>query len=35
MIPYLVEEMLERGMLKPLTDEQKKSVFTVFAYDKQ
>ena len=35
MIPYLVEEMLEREMLKSLTDMQKKSVFTVFAYDKQ
>ena len=33
-VPYLIEEMLERGMLKPLTDEQKKSVFTIFAYDK-
>lgn len=31
-IPYLIEEMLERGMLKPLTDLQKKSVFTVIAY---
>ena len=31
-IPYLIEEMLDRGMLKPLTDLQKKSVFTVVAY---
>lgn len=32
MIPYLIEEMLERGMLKPLTDLQKKSVFTAVVY---
>ncbi len=33
LIPYIIEEMLERGMLKPLTDLQKKSVFTVIAYE--
>ena len=32
MIPYLIEEMLERGMLKPLTELQKKSVFTAVVY---
>ncbi|MCH5193780.1 MAG: sigma-70 family RNA polymerase sigma factor [Oscillospiraceae bacterium] len=32
MIPYIIEEMLERGMLKPLTDLQKKSVFTAVVY---
>ena len=32
MIPRLVELMLERGMLKPLTDAQKKVVFTSITY---
>lgn len=31
-IPYLIEEMLERGMLKPLTELQKKNVFSVLAF---
>ena len=31
-LPYLIEEMIERGMLMPLNDIQKKSVFTVIAY---
>lgn len=31
-VPYLIEEMLERGMLAPLTDLQKKNVFTAIAY---
>jgi len=31
-VPYLIEEMLKRKMLFPLTETQKKSVFTVFAY---
>lgn len=31
-VPYLIEEMLNRKMLLPLTELQKKSVFTVFAY---
>lgn len=30
-IPFIVERMLEVGMLKPLTDKQKKAVFTVVA----
>lgn len=33
MIPRLVELMLERGMLKPLTDIQKKVVFTTIVYN--
>ena len=33
-VPYLIEEMLERGMLKPLSDLQKKSVLTYMAYKK-
>lgn len=33
-VPYLIEKMLERGMLKPLTELQKKSVFSVFLYQK-
>lgn len=33
-VPYLIEKMLERGMLKPLTELQKKSVFSVFLYKK-
>lgn len=33
-IPYLIERMLERGMLKPLTALQKKSVFSVLLYQK-
>jgi hypothetical protein len=32
-IPYIVERMLEVGMLKPLTQKQKKAVFTVVAID--
>ena len=32
-IPYIVEIMLEVGMLKPLTQKQKKAVFTVVAID--
>ena len=32
MIPYIIEEMLERGMLQPLTELQKKSVFTAVVY---
>lgn len=32
LIPRLIEEMLNRGMLKPLTEVQKQSVFTVMAY---
>ncbi len=32
MVPYVIAELLERGMLKPLTDLQKKSVLTVIAY---
>ncbi len=31
-VPYVIAELLERGMLKPLTDLQKKSVLTVIAY---
>ncbi|MDE6148958.1 MAG: sigma-70 family RNA polymerase sigma factor [Ruminococcus sp.] len=31
-IPYLIEEMLDRDMLKPLTELQKKSVFSVMTY---
>lgn len=31
-ISYLIEEMLERGMLKPLTELQKKNVFSVLAF---
>lgn len=31
-VPYLIEEMLNRKMLLPLTELQKKTVFTVFAY---
>lgn len=30
--PYLIETLLEKGMLKPLAPEQKKSVLTVIAY---
>ena len=30
-IPFIVERMLEVRMLKPLTDKQKKAVFTVVA----
>lgn len=33
-VPYLIEKMLERGMLKPLTELQKKSVFSIFLYQK-
>lgn len=33
-VPYLIEKMLERGILKPLTELQKKSVFSVFLYQK-
>lgn len=33
-VPYLIEKMLERGMLKPLTELQKKSVFSVFLYQR-
>lgn len=33
-IPYLIERMLERGMLKPLTELQKKNVFSVLLYQK-
>ncbi|WP_302625854.1 RNA polymerase sigma factor [uncultured Eubacterium sp.] len=29
MIPYVIEEMMKREMLQPLTEEQKKAVFTV------
>lgn len=32
-IPYLIEEMLDRGMLKPLTDLQKKCVFSIMVYN--
>lgn len=32
-IPYLVEEMLDRKMLEPLTELQKKSVFSVMIYN--
>jgi len=32
-IPFIVERMLEVGMLKPLTQKQKKAVFTVVAID--
>lgn len=32
MVPYVIEEMLERGMLKPLTDLQKKSVLAMIMY---
>ncbi|MGN0609949.1 MAG: RNA polymerase sigma factor [Oscillospiraceae bacterium] len=32
-VPYLIEKMLEKGMLGPLTDIQKKSVFSVFIYN--
>lgn len=32
-ISYLVEEMLNRGMLKPLTDLQKKCVFSIMVYN--
>lgn len=31
-VPYVIAELLERGMLKPLRDLQKKSVLTVIAY---
>lgn len=31
-VPYLVEAMLEKEMLQPLTEIQKKSVFSVFDY---
>lgn len=31
-IPYLIEEMLERNILKPLTEQQKKSVFSVMIF---
>ena len=33
-VPYIIEEMLERGMLKPLSDLQKKNVLTYIAYKK-
>lgn len=32
-VPYLIEKMLEKGILEPLTDIQKKSVFSVFIYN--
>ncbi|MDR1630428.1 MAG: sigma-70 family RNA polymerase sigma factor [Oscillospiraceae bacterium] len=32
MVPHVVEAMLERGMLQPLTERQKKSVFTIMVY---
>lgn len=31
-IPYLIEEMLGRGMLDPLTELQKKNVFSILAF---
>ncbi len=31
-VPYLIETMLEKGLLTPLTDIQKKAVFSIFAY---
>lgn len=32
-ISYLIEEMLDRNMLKPLTELQKKSVFSIMTYN--
>lgn len=32
MVPRLIEEMLKRSMLKPLTEQQEKSVLTVMVY---
>lgn len=32
-VPYLIETMLEKGILKPLADLQKKSVFSIFVYE--
>lgn len=33
-IPYLIERMLECGLLKPLTELQKRNVFSVLLYQK-
>lgn len=33
-IPYVIEEMLYRGMLQPLTAAQKKTVFSILIYQK-
>lgn len=33
-IPYVIEEMLHRGMLQPLTAVQKKAVFSILVYQK-
>lgn len=31
-IPYVIEEMLGRGMLEPLSEEERKTVFTVIGF---
>lgn len=34
LIPFIIEELLEQGILKPLTDIQRKSVFTIISYNR-